>query len=546
MAKNRYFRTAFFSLFTGVVLVGLTLLANPENARRLHFLAIGQDPPPLISPNVAIAPDSHDTDHSKTQTTAKQVNEIKEISVSEPALLPEHEETPLNLNDQEQEQDQDQDQEQEQEQEQAVLKESNPETYLDEPEEIIVEVDTTELDKRIGHLDEQIIRLQDVENKQRDLLTKSEELYSNVQNQNLLDQEPQEEESLELTEPADKDPFSDGPILEANLETQSEEESTFVEEETIDNSESEPELENQNSEPVLIARKDETDSSIIYLKFENAEIRQVCKLLAEVSQSVIFVSPELTGKLTKEYRIHDLEEALTMILPALGYTFEREENRVYIMPVEMLRKLSQNPDLRESERAKLINVREEHVQTEKDEPFINKINPGLSPPEDKGVYTLIDHQKSGDQKMGDDQLDKPTQELFAGKSLFQDEQGPVFKPEQKLVQPNSGVVQASYSQKPNAPLPKRTHTPRLFQPKQVVKTVPEKLFLEPATNRPVNQQMQPVSRQAPRQYSSRNQFTPRFNPQQSRSQYPVQLRHPQTRYPQRKPVSMPIITVKPF
>ena len=81
-----------------------------------------------------------------------------------------------------------------------------------------------------------------------------------------------------------------------------------------------------------------SDSGIVSLDFQDADIRSVLKVLAFKSGVNIVAAPDVTGVVTIQLNDVPWQKALDVILSTYGYGYERSGNIITVMTVENLKK----------------------------------------------------------------------------------------------------------------------------------------------------------------------------------------------------------------
>jgi type IV pilus assembly protein PilQ len=81
-----------------------------------------------------------------------------------------------------------------------------------------------------------------------------------------------------------------------------------------------------------------TDTGLVSLDFQDADIRNVLKVLAFKSGVNIVAAPEVTGVVNIELKDVPWQKALDVILSTYGYGFDRKGNIITVMSVENLKK----------------------------------------------------------------------------------------------------------------------------------------------------------------------------------------------------------------
>lgn len=82
--------------------------------------------------------------------------------------------------------------------------------------------------------------------------------------------------------------------------------------------------------------------SLVSLDFQDADIRNVLKVLAFKSGVNIVAAPDVTGVVNIELKDVPWQKALDVILSTYGYGFDRKENIITVMTVENLKKYREN------------------------------------------------------------------------------------------------------------------------------------------------------------------------------------------------------------
>ena len=98
-----------------------------------------------------------------------------------------------------------------------------------------------------------------------------------------------------------------------------------------------------------------TDAGLVSLDFQDADIRNVLKVLAFKSGVNIVAAPDVTGVVNIELKDVPWQKALDVILSTYGYGFDRKGNIITVMTVENLKK-----------------YREDTISLESQEPLISK------------------------------------------------------------------------------------------------------------------------------------------------------------------------------
>ena len=80
------------------------------------------------------------------------------------------------------------------------------------------------------------------------------------------------------------------------------------------------------------------DAGLVSLDFQDADIRNVLKVLAFKSGMNIVAAPEVTGVVNIELKDVPWQKALDVILSTYGYGFDRKDNIITVMSVENLKK----------------------------------------------------------------------------------------------------------------------------------------------------------------------------------------------------------------
>src|SRR5208283_3536717 len=81
-----------------------------------------------------------------------------------------------------------------------------------------------------------------------------------------------------------------------------------------------------------------SDSGIVSLDFQDADIKSVLKVLAFKSGVNIVAAPDVTGVVTIQLNDVPWQKALDVILSTYGYGYERRGNIITVMTVENLKK----------------------------------------------------------------------------------------------------------------------------------------------------------------------------------------------------------------
>jgi len=83
-------------------------------------------------------------------------------------------------------------------------------------------------------------------------------------------------------------------------------------------------------------------AGLVSLDFQDADIRNVLKVLAFKSGVNIVAAPDVTGVVNIELKDVPWQKALDVILSTYGYGFDRKENIITVMTVENLKKYREN------------------------------------------------------------------------------------------------------------------------------------------------------------------------------------------------------------
>jgi type IV pilus assembly protein PilQ len=97
------------------------------------------------------------------------------------------------------------------------------------------------------------------------------------------------------------------------------------------------------------------ESTLVSLDFQDADIRNVLKVLAFKSGVNIVAAPDVTGVVNIELKDVPWQKALDVILSTYGYGFDRKDNIITVMTVEKLKK-----------------YREDSLALESQEPLVSK------------------------------------------------------------------------------------------------------------------------------------------------------------------------------
>ena len=81
-----------------------------------------------------------------------------------------------------------------------------------------------------------------------------------------------------------------------------------------------------------------SEAGLISLDFQDADIRNVLKVLAFKSGVNIVTAPDVTGVVSIELKDVPWQKALDVILSTYGYGFVRKDNIITVMTVEKLKK----------------------------------------------------------------------------------------------------------------------------------------------------------------------------------------------------------------
>ena len=135
-----------------------------------------------------------------------------------------------------------------------------------------------------------------------------------------------------------------------------------------------------NSVPNNVAKSADTslsgDNAVVSLSFQDADIRNVLKVLAFKSGVNIVAAPDVTGVVNIELKDVPWQKALDVILSTYGYGFARKGNIITVMTVENLKK-----------------YREDSLSLEGQEPLISKTF-SLSFAKAEDVVKIIDKMVS--------------------------------------------------------------------------------------------------------------------------------------------------------
>jgi len=101
-----------------------------------------------------------------------------------------------------------------------------------------------------------------------------------------------------------------------------------------------------------------SEAGLVSLDFQDADIKNVLKVLAFKSGVNIVAAPDVTGVVNMELRNVPWQKALDVILSTYGYGFVRKENIITVMTVEKLKK-----------------YREDSLSLESQEPLVSKTYP---------------------------------------------------------------------------------------------------------------------------------------------------------------------------
>ena len=80
------------------------------------------------------------------------------------------------------------------------------------------------------------------------------------------------------------------------------------------------------------------ETGLVSLDFQDADIRNVLKVLAFKSGVNIVAAPDVTGVVNIELKDVPWQKALDVILSTYGYGFDRKDNIITVMTVENLKK----------------------------------------------------------------------------------------------------------------------------------------------------------------------------------------------------------------
>jgi type IV pilus assembly protein PilQ len=97
------------------------------------------------------------------------------------------------------------------------------------------------------------------------------------------------------------------------------------------------------------------EAGLVSLNFQDADIRNVLKVLAFKSGVNIVAAPDVTGVVNIELNNVPWQKALDVILSTYGYGFERKGNIITVMTVEKLKK-----------------YREDSLSLQSEEPLVSK------------------------------------------------------------------------------------------------------------------------------------------------------------------------------
>src|SRR5665213_3104859 len=100
------------------------------------------------------------------------------------------------------------------------------------------------------------------------------------------------------------------------------------------------------------------EAGLVSLDFQDADIRNVLKVLAFKSGVNIVAAPDVTGLVNIELKDVPWQKALDVILSTYGYGFDRKDNIITVMTVENLKK-----------------YREDSLSLQAQEPLVSKTFP---------------------------------------------------------------------------------------------------------------------------------------------------------------------------
>lgn len=101
-----------------------------------------------------------------------------------------------------------------------------------------------------------------------------------------------------------------------------------------------------------------TEPGLVSLDFQDADIRNVLKVLAFKSGVNIVAAPDVTGVVNIELKDVPWQKALDVILSTYGYGFDRKDNIITVMSIENLKK-----------------YREDSISLQSQEPLVSKTYP---------------------------------------------------------------------------------------------------------------------------------------------------------------------------